>query len=214
MPSLKLGVPLLKLWRKITGHTGPPPEVPGGNPFRREVPVCRQCQGRWNKTLDRLELYLPSRSRCLDLGPENPLGGMIARACDCRVENTAWVDLDLPYWHRNFHGPYDAVFAFEVLEHLFNPLGALLQAKSLLSEHGSIYVTHPRRPSFLSTRGHFHELDAFRWEELVKRAGLRIVREETFRHVPTWFTGVRPLLRWAVGRVYFAQLRKEKQDGR
>ncbi len=85
-----------------------------------------------------------------------------------RFENTT-VDLDL----EPLDGSFEVVTAFEVLEHLYNPLHALLEVKRLLAgEDARLFVSMPlRKPIFLASPDHFHEMTRSEALSLFTRAG-------------------------------------------
>jgi hypothetical protein len=62
---------------------------------------------------------------------------------------------------------------------------------------------------WLRVRGHYHEIDHFRWCELVKRAGFRTIHEEWWPIAWNWPTGIRPIIRMLIARHYFCVLVKE-----
>jgi 2-polyprenyl-3-methyl-5-hydroxy-6-metoxy-1,4-benzoquinol methylase len=57
----------------------------------------------------------------------------------CREVVVADLDRPLP----DLHGPFDVVVCADILEHLKNPLGVLLQVSRLLSPDGNIIVSVP-----------------------------------------------------------------------
>lgn len=184
------------------------------NPFRRDVVVTAQTVDRMEKTIRLLfdRLVLRRTMRMLDCGPDNELRHRIANVLGCRdryqVDGTGCQDLDDWTLPVSMAGLYDAVFAFDILEHVFSPLLLLQNAKRACKPGGQIFVSTPRRPSFLRFDGHFHEFDDYRWQALVDRAGLRIVGETRFRIRRGWrhSIGLRPLIRHFTERVYFAEL--------
>ena len=152
---------------------------------------------RWRKTLDFLEhssLAGTAVSKGLDLGERTPLTGMLEELFGCSFTNTVQ-DLDL----ERLEGQYRVVTAFEVLEHLYNPLHALLEVKGVLRGEGArLFVSMPlHKPDFLASPDHFHEMSATAAFSLFQRAGFRIARKGEFRIRHPWFycRGVKPLLR-------------------
>ena len=94
----------------------------------------------------------------------------------------------------------DAVYCFEVLEHLINPGILLNMIRSKMSKDTPLYVSFPTgRPMFLWTNGHFHEFQMKRAEKMFEMAGLEVVKRAKtgiiWRKWHEYFKGVRPFLR-------------------
>ena len=125
----------------------------------------------------------------LDCGERNPITDLIEKRFEARIANTVG-DLDiLP-----ITGKYDYILAFEIIEHLMNPLWFLLQTNQALKPNGTVYLSTPiNKPKFLWRHDHFHEFDEFRLESLIDRAGFEILRKERQRFYK--ITGVRPIIR-------------------
>ncbi|MEI7823974.1 MAG: hypothetical protein WCI01_01660 [Chlorobiaceae bacterium] len=152
---------------------------------------------RWRKTLEFLRdssLAGASCSRGLDMGDRTPLTVSLEQFFGCRFENTT-VDLDM----ESLDGVFGVVTAFEVLEHLYNPLHALLEVKRLLAgEDARLFVSMPLwKPAFLASPNHFHEMTRSSALSLFRRGGFSVVRSAEFRirHPLFYLTGVKPLLR-------------------
>ena len=152
---------------------------------------------RWRKTLEFLKgssLAAGSCRRGLDLGDRTPLTASLEQVFGCPFENTK-IDLDI----ETLAGLFGAVTAFEVLEHLYNPLHALLEVKRvLIGEDARLFVSMPlRKPAFLASPNHFHEMTRISALSLFTRAGFGVVRSAEFRiRRPLFYlTGVKPLLR-------------------
>ncbi len=152
---------------------------------------------RWQKTLEFLQLLSPSALRLssgLDLGERTPFTAVLEQHFGCPFNNTS-VDLDL----EPLTGSFGVVTAFEVLEHLYNPLHALLEVKRLLAgADARIFVSMPLwKPSYLASPDHFHEMTRSEALLLFSRAGFTVLRNAEFRirHPLFYLTGVKPLLR-------------------
>ena len=167
-----------------------------------EAYLAEKAHGiRWRKTFSFLEhsaLAGTAFSVGLDLGERTPLTGMLEELFGAPFTNTQ-VDLDL----ERLEGEYKVVTAFEVLEHLYNPLHALLEVKGVLRGEGArLFVSMPlHKPEFLASPDHFHEMSGAAAHALFQRAGFRVVRKGEFRIRQPWFycRGVKPLLRaWYV----------------
>ncbi|MDH4071438.1 MAG: class I SAM-dependent methyltransferase, partial [Ignavibacteria bacterium] len=128
--------------------------------------------------------------RVLDCGEPNLLKEMIQNRCGIQIESTNG-DLDLV----RLSGSFDRVLAFEVIEHLMNPLRFLLQVKSVLSSNGRLFISTPiNKPKFLWREDHFHEFDEYRLEILLRKAGFHVVKKQIMRFYR--ITGVRPIIRY------------------
>ena len=152
---------------------------------------------RWQRTLEFLRGSLIAGSLLasgLDLGDRTPFTASLEQHFDCQFENTT-VDLDL----EALSGSFGVVTAFEVLEHLYNPLHALLEVKRILaSEDARLFVSMPLwKPDFLASPDHFHEMTRSEALSLFTRAGFSVLRSAEFRirHPLFYLTGVKPLLR-------------------
>lgn len=144
--------------------------------------------------------------RVLDIGERNPFTNRLEKRYGIKVTNTEG-DLDVI----ELKGIYDTVFCLEVIEHLMNPLRLLMQIQNVLSADGTLFLSTPKhKPHFLWDPHHFTELDEFRLQALVTRAGFRIVRTKFFRTMPLWWymTGVRPFLRFFFNKARIVELKK------
>jgi SAM-dependent methyltransferase len=152
---------------------------------------------RWRKTIDFVSRSLPFERACspgLDLGDRTPLTESLEQLFGCPFESTA-IDLDVD----RLSGSFSVVTAFEVLEHLYNPLHLLLEVRRILAgEGGRLFVSMPlAKPAFLESPDHFHEMSRKAALSLFERAGFRVERSGEFRirHPLFYLTGVKPLLR-------------------
>ena len=152
---------------------------------------------RWRKTLEFLagsSLSAGSLVSGLDLGDRTPFTALLEKHFGCPFENTT-VDLDL----EPLSGSFGVVTAFEVLEHLYNPLHALLEVKRLLAGNDArLFVSMPLwKPAVLASPDHFHEMTHRSACSLFLRAGFSVLRNAEFRirHPLFYLTGVKPLLR-------------------
>lgn len=186
------------------------------NPFRYYSSIEGDYE-RYSLTLDKLPSNLVGRA--LDLGVPNPFTPILRRTYPAlEIRNAAEaLDFDcdpLPHLDKSF----DAIFSFEVLEHLMNPLWNLLECRRVLKENGTIYLTTPKGgfPSTLMWPDtHFHEIDAQRLHVLARSAGLRIERMERFNASPFYFwrMGIfRPTLRVLFGGWFYVEMEKGSTD--
>jgi 2-polyprenyl-3-methyl-5-hydroxy-6-metoxy-1,4-benzoquinol methylase len=140
----------------------------------------------------------------LDLGQKSKMTDTLAPQ-STEMHNTGHLDLDyLNHWPTK---GYDTILCLDVLEHLFNPLSCVNLAVSLLKADGFMYIGLPKRPCFLKTKNHFHEITEYEFKLLCKRAGLEIVERYVYKVKRKWYEylkGIRPLLRMVLeyGVVY------------
>ena len=130
---------------------------------------------RWRKTLEFLRkssLVGASHASGLDLGDRTPFTLSLERLFGCPFENTT-VDLDI----ESLAGSFGVVTAFEVLEHLYNPLHALLEVRRLLAgQEARLFVSMPLwKPLFLASPNHFHEMTRTSALSLFRRGGFCVV---------------------------------------
>jgi hypothetical protein len=155
-------------------------------------------QLRWDRTISFLRgvpVSVPPPSAGLDIGDRTPMTARLEELFGCRFDSTS-ADLDVG----TLEGSYQVVTAFEVLEHLYNPLHLLLEARKVLDREAAsrLFVSTPAwKPSILQSPDHFHEMTRRSLESLIDRAGFRVVRRDEFRIRPFRFclTGLRPMLR-------------------
>lgn len=168
--------------------------------IQSEVPVespdyARASRRRFRVTLQLVEA-LPGP--VLDLGPPNALARAMERRWDVRIEHTGSHDLDREPLAAFRPGPWGAITAFEILEHLLNPLFVLDGCRQILRPDGVLYLSVPRRSGcewvFGKSPEHFHEFapDELRW--VLEKAGFRI-EAWAEANSSTLSPGIRPLLR-------------------
>lgn len=180
--------------------------------IQAEVPVesagyARAARRRFDATLARMT---PPAPPVLDLGPPNALARELERRFGVPVEHTGVHDLDRERLGDIRPGPYGTITAFEILEHLMNPLHVLDGCRTVLRPDGRLYVSVPRRHAhewlFGKSPEHFHEFapDELRW--LLDKAGFEV---ELFVAVNTSSLGVglRPLLRRLVANLLVVRCR-------
>lgn len=158
---------------------------------------------RFERTLAFVRATLSPPARLLDLGPDNALAGMF-RDQGYDVSNTGTVDLDTE--PAAAAPPADAVTAFEILEHLVNPFGALREIQA-----PRLFVSVPLRLWFASAYRnnddpwdrHYHEFEDWQFDWLLEKAGWEVVRREKWTPTGTGMPiGVRPILRRVTPRWY------------
>ena len=128
----------------------------------------------------------------LDCGEPNILKEMIEKKFSVKISSTGESDLDAS----RISGKYDTILAFEIIEHLMNPLWFLRQVRESLNPDGVVYLSTPiNKPKFLWRHDHFHEFDEYRLTSLVDKAGFIVHRKERARFYSK--VGIRPLIRLA-----------------
>jgi hypothetical protein len=163
---------------------------------------------RYSNTLRFLKEGLPPGKTVLDIGIENPFSKIMKQE-GYGVINTSGEDLDV---HPEVVAAHttDAVTAFEIFEHLLNPLGVLQQIKA-----NHLFASVPLRLWFASAYRnktnvwdrHFHEFEDWQFDWLLEKAGWKIVRREKWTS-PTGWLGVRPLLRRFTPRYYIVEAKR------
>ena len=143
----------------------------------------------------------------LDVGERTLFTERLEREFNCKVDSTTG-DLD-----EEVNAPgeqYDIIVFSHIIEHLFNPLFALLKLKEFMGKDSLMMIALPSRGKLLWTDTHFHEIDSQRMRTLLQRAGLKIIREEklkSIRNFNFYLRGIRPLLRllFEYNKVYVVQ---------
>ncbi|HZL83958.1 MAG TPA: methyltransferase domain-containing protein [Candidatus Krumholzibacteria bacterium] len=181
--------------------------------IQSEVPVAseayeRAARRRFRATLDNVGTLAEP---LLDLGPPNALARSLSQRFHVHPQHTDMHDLDREPLPSFCPGPWATITAFEILEHLMNPLFVLDGCREVLQPGGALILTVPRRHPwewlFGKSTEHFHEFaaDELRW--LLDKAGFEIVR---WREVNTseLGPGVRPLLRRLFRNLIFVACRR------
>ncbi len=156
-----------------------------------ELPSFRYRDERIIEFIGKLEcksLYV------LDIGERNRLTEKLEQAYRLRADST-YGDLDKGLDCLKLE--YDLVIFSHVIEHLFNPLLCLENIKLVMKPDALLVICAPVKPHFLPWgKGHFHEMDEYRFKKLIARAGLKIIQWEKFRNGPLLADlGIRPILR-------------------
>lgn len=164
-------------------------------------------ENRVKKTLRFVSETLEPGSIILDLGIPNKLGSEL-KAQGYEVNNTSGEDLDID--QSKLEEKFDAVTAFEILEHTLNPFGILKAIKS-----DRLFVSIPLRLWFSSAYcsesdpldRHFHEFEDWQFDWLLEKTGWEIVRSEKWKS-PVKKLGFRPILRMFTNRYYIVEARR------
>lgn len=158
---------------------------------------------RYEHTISFLQEQLPAPARILDLGVENPFTE-IMREAGYEVVNTGGEDLDFVRDSVAQEG-FDAVTAFEIIEHLLNPLPLLQEVKA-----PKLIASIPMRlwfaPAYRSKTDmwdrHYHEFEDWQFDWLLEKAGWEIQGRKKWKSYQNIPLGVRPLLRRFTDRYY------------
>jgi len=165
---------------------------------------------RYQKTWKFMEPTVVPGQSILDIGTKNPFSDFLTSK-GFVVENTEGEDLDeLPDSVNKYTS--DITTAFEIFEHLLNPLGVLKAIKS-----DRLFASIPLRLWFAKAYRnkndrwdqHFHEFEDWQFDWLLEKAGWEIVRSEKWTS-PTKLNGIRPLLRLFTHRYYIVEARRKK----
>lgn len=144
---------------------------------------------------------------CYDMGEYNPRIKYIAEQMGLQIETVDVPDFNWAFSTIASKGSSDIVFAFEIVEHLQNPLLFMDELKYNLSNSGSIYVIIPCNPRFLWHEMHFFEMDRKHFEKwILAPLGLKIVRYKKIYFIASWrayLIGFRPLWRVLTGKTSF-----------
>ncbi|OGK30660.1 hypothetical protein A3F29_00235 [Candidatus Roizmanbacteria bacterium RIFCSPHIGHO2_12_FULL_33_9] len=80
---------------------------------------------------------------------------------------------------------FDLIFAFEVLEHLENPLLGLVNIRKALDKGGKLVATTPYPfKKYIEINTHVSVLEPGKWMELMKRAGFKKIKSQPVTFVP------------------------------
>lgn len=144
-------------------------------------------------------LFVNPGDHCFDLGEKNPRMEYIKEKLNIKVTQIDTEDFN---FDKLPDKKADAVFAFEVLEHLQNPLWFMRELKKLTD--GSIYVMFPCNPRWLWHKKHFNEMSKKHFEKwILNPLNLKIVRHKKVTFVFSWkvyLIGFRPLFKLLTGK--------------
>ena len=169
----------------------------------------KKCEKRRHKkTLNFLKTSLKKNSKIFDLGIPNKLSSLLIEN-KYHVDNTKGEDLDIIKLKSNLKS-YDAITAFEILEHLINPYNILTQIKCK-----KLFATVPLKLWFnKSYRNinderdqHYHEFEDWQFDWLLKKSGWKIIRKEKWKN-KSILPGFRPILRNFYNRYYAIEAEK------
>ncbi len=148
---------------------------------------------RFEKTLDFMLESFPAPGNILDLGTPNQLGEFLEQK-GYTIHNTGGKDFDFYPKEAGLEG-FDAVTAFEILEHLINPMGVLMEIKA-----PKLFATIPLDLWFSSAfkskadpwSSHFHEFEDWQFDRLLDKSGWKVLRRKKWTS-PSIIPGIRPI---------------------
>jgi hypothetical protein len=165
---------------------------------------------RYDKTWDFMSASLQPHDKILDIGTNNPFAEIL-REKGFTVINTLGEDLD-DHPESISTQTADVATAFEIFEHLLNPLGVLKNIKSqklFASIPLSLWFAKSYRNKNDRWDQHFHEFEDWQFDWLLEKAGWEIVRSEKWTS-PITVNGIRPILRLFTPRYYIVEARRKK----
>jgi hypothetical protein len=165
---------------------------------------------RYDKTWNFMSSTVKSPATILDIGTDNPFAEVL-RTKGFTVVNTRGEDLDENPESVGVEKT-DVATAFEIFEHLLNPLGVLKNIKAerlFASIPLSLWFAKAYRNKNDQWDQHFHEFEDWQFDWLLEKAGWEIIRREKWTS-PITVNGVRPLLRLFTPRYYIVEARRKK----
>ncbi len=165
---------------------------------------------RYRKTLEFIGPSIENKSTILDIGTPNKFSQIMTEK-GLKVINTKGEDLDQ---HPEVVAQFDTEIAtaFEIFEHLLNPLGVLKEIKAetlFASIPLSLWFAKAYRNKNDRWDQHFHEFEDWQFDWLLEKGGWEIVRREKWTS-PVFMPGLRPLLRLFTPRYYIIEARRKK----
>lgn len=167
-------------------------------------------QRRYDKTWVFLEKVASPGTTVLDIGTPNAFSEYMQQK-GLTVYNTSGEDLD-DHPETVSAIPTQVATAFEIFEHLLNPLGVLraIQAPILVASIPlSLWFAKAYRHPTNRWDQHFHEFEDWQFDWLLEKAGWEVVRREKWTS-PVKLNGIRPLLRQFTPRYYIVEARRKK----
>lgn len=166
-------------------------------------------QRRFLQTIEFMKSLDLKQKKILNLGPDNPLSQLLAQEGYDITNTETGQDLDI-----NFEivkdQKYEAVIAFEILEHLVSPfplLKAIAAKQLVITVPLALWFSKPYWNDKDPYDCHYHEFEPKQMKMLLNKAGWNIQKEE--KHTsPIKKLGLRPLLRLITPRHYFVYCEK------
>jgi hypothetical protein len=166
-------------------------------------------QRRFEKTLEFLKKTTQPKAHIFDIGTRNHFTEILELE-GYNVINTQGEDLDeVPESIAKYQT--DVTTAFEIFEHLLNPLSVLKSIKSerlFASIPLSLWFAKAYRNKSDRWDQHFHEFEDWQFDWLLEKAGWEIIRSEKWTS-PTKINGIRPILRLFTPRYYIVEARRK-----
>ncbi len=153
------------------------------DPNLTENHFSRSANKKTIKYLERKSIA-DSYDYLLDVGRPSPLTLEMDCNLKCRILNTSG-DLDCDFNKAKIF--YKEIVYSHTIEHQFNPLFTLQELKKVMYKDSQLFIILPRRPKFLWSNQHFHEIDDYRMRLLIERAGMKIVSIETHKAWRAWY---------------------------
>ena len=157
---------------------------------------------RFKLTFEFLQKHISTSETILDLGIKNPFSElMVSRGYN--VENTKGEDLDLDTSTIK-NSKAEVATAFEICEHLINPLNSLSAVKGnklVASVPLKLWFSNAYQSKTDKWDRHYHEFEDWQFDWLLEKAGWKVIDRQKFTH-PTKKIGFRPILRWFTPRYY------------
>lgn len=172
--------------------------------------ISKSKARRYSKTWEFMKPTLTGNETILDVGTRNPFSGIL-ESKGFTVINTTGEDLDENPQSLSAY-PAQVTTAFEIFEHLLNPLGALKAIPSdrlFASVPLSLWFAKAYRNKQDRWDQHFHEFEDWQFDWLLEKAGWEIVRHEKWTS-PIKITGIRPILRLFTPRYYMVEARRKR----
>lgn len=163
---------------------------------------------RYDKTWAFLEKAVGPSATVLDIGTPNVFSEYMKEK-GLKVVNTSGEDLDD---HPETVAQFDTqvATAFEIFEHLINPLGVLraIKAPTLVASIPlSLWFAKAYRNKANRWDQHFHEFEDWQFDWLLEKAGWEVVRREKWTS-PVKLNGIRPVLRLFTPRYYIVEAKR------
>ncbi|MDZ4714687.1 MAG: methyltransferase [Cytophagales bacterium] len=165
---------------------------------------------RYRKTLAFVKATIAPPARIIDIGTPNAFSEILSQE-GYHVTNTSGEDLDESTASIS-QCSGNCTTAFEIFEHLLNPLGVLRAIPTdrlIASVPLSLWFAKAYRNRKDQWDQHYHEFEAWQFDWLLEKGGWEIVRSEKWIS-PVLVPGIRPLLRLLTPRYYIVEACRKK----
>jgi len=173
--------------------------------------IIQKLEDRFKKTETFLNKTLKSKDiEILDIGATNKCSQYLIDK-GFKIQNTnESIDLDHLTNELDKYQNKDITTAFEVLEHLFDPmqfLNKIPTSKLILTVPLQLWFSKPYMHIAINdgghvAYGHFHEFAAEQLQMVLDKTGWKIIYEEKWKSAPRYLIGIRPILRYFYSSVY------------